>query len=520
MSWLQLIGWRPGMSRVDHFQDITIAGNISIGANASFTNPGGVSIDTIFGGKINDIRVVTSASFPTIQSAVDDITDTTSATTSAVGSGGSIVMVPPGVYPETVTGKTNVRIIGYGSSTVIQATGNDVTIYQTTAGKSGTDATFRTGLENIALDGNSKTGVTAMDIVNTRFSSFSNIRIVGGAASGTAMKLRTKDNSIVSSSNDDTAENQFYSITTTSWNVGLEMAGDRSGTVGGVVANNSFFGMRFGDCVSRGIDFQDFVDTNTFYHTMLTIRNQGTAIEWNSVNPTLDKDNARNSFFDLALGASGSPTPTTGTTALKFNRTDGNRVYGFFNPLASDTTNINITDSNAFDNIIDDTNLLGATGDEKASGWKLAGNRLQLLPIDPTAASGNSSNIELYGRASSATVRSQINASGNSIQLIPNTAGAVSIFLGLTKDASGFKHTRIASGTTGGSLHDTASATWTFTTAFADTGYTLTATIDNPTGVPIIAYTDNKAAGSIDIIIIAGSAAAASGTLNLIAVHD
>ena len=85
------------MGRTDHFQDITVAGKISIGANASFFNPGGISLDTIFGGKINDIRVVTSESFPTIQSAIDDITDATNVGDNNPGSGGSLVLVPPGV---------------------------------------------------------------------------------------------------------------------------------------------------------------------------------------------------------------------------------------------------------------------------------------------------------------------------------------------------------------------------------------------------------------------------------------
>lgn len=98
--------------------------------------------------------------------------------------------------------------------------------------------------------------------------------------------------------------------------------------------------------------------------------------------------------------------------------------------------------------------------------------------------------------------------------------GRVSIENGVNEDGGGFKHTRIASGTTAASLHATASATWTFSTAFSDTSYTITCTVDNPTGVPIVANTNSKAAGSINIVIMAGSAAAASGTLNCMAVHD
>jgi len=64
------------------FQDITIRGIISIGADASFLNPAGLSLDNIFAGKLNEIRVVTSDTFPTIQDAVDDLT------------AGGLVMIP------------------------------------------------------------------------------------------------------------------------------------------------------------------------------------------------------------------------------------------------------------------------------------------------------------------------------------------------------------------------------------------------------------------------------------------
>jgi hypothetical protein len=34
MSWLQRIGWKPGVPREDHFQDVSISGTLSLGANA------------------------------------------------------------------------------------------------------------------------------------------------------------------------------------------------------------------------------------------------------------------------------------------------------------------------------------------------------------------------------------------------------------------------------------------------------------------------------------------------------
>lgn len=116
-------------------------------------------------------------------------------------------------------------------------------------------------------------------------------------------------------------------------------------------------------------------------------------------------------------------------------------------------------------------------------------------------------------------------AAGTFTTLIANSASTLTGEVtfgsgGIAADGAGFKHTRIASGTTGGAIHDTASATWTFGTAFADTNYTIVCTIDNPTGVPLVASTDTKAAASINILIMAGSGAAASGTLNCLAVHD
>ena len=61
MSYLQLVGWRPGIPRQDHFQDITVAGNISLGANTTilpaFTpiRSAGIRILTSGGYSGNDI---------------------------------------------------------------------------------------------------------------------------------------------------------------------------------------------------------------------------------------------------------------------------------------------------------------------------------------------------------------------------------------------------------------------------------------------------------------------------------
>lgn len=110
------VGWKPGVARLDHFQDISIAGVLSLGANASILNASKVSIDSLFSGILNGVRVVTSESFPTIQSAIDDLP-----------ASGGVVYVPAGIYDITAgitvgdgtnsaqSTKHNISIIGAGS---------------------------------------------------------------------------------------------------------------------------------------------------------------------------------------------------------------------------------------------------------------------------------------------------------------------------------------------------------------------------------------------------------------------
>lgn len=98
--------------------------------------------------------------------------------------------------------------------------------------------------------------------------------------------------------------------------------------------------------------------------------------------------------------------------------------------------------------------------------------------------------------------------------------GRVSIENGVNEDGGGFKHTRIASCTTAATQFATCTSTWTFGTAMSSTAYTATCLIDNPTNLPIVAHTTNKLAASVDVVVMAMSAAAASGTLNCEAVHN
>jgi len=79
---------------------------------------------------------------------------------------------------------------------------------------------------------------------------------------------------------------------------------------------------------------------------------------------------------------------------------------------------------------------------------------------------------------------------------------------------------RVASCTTGAAAASTCTTTVSWTTAFADTNYTATCTIENVTAVPYVLFYGTKAAGSIVVTIANLTAVAASGTIDCTAVHD
>ena len=99
------------MSKEDHFQDLSISGIFSLGANASIQNASKVSIDSLFSGILNGVRVVTSETFPTLQDAHDDLT-----------SDGGMILVPPtglSISSNFTVTKNNVYIVcaGQGGTT-------------------------------------------------------------------------------------------------------------------------------------------------------------------------------------------------------------------------------------------------------------------------------------------------------------------------------------------------------------------------------------------------------------------
>ncbi|GEM_PF-4884139 len=91
---------------------------------------------------------------------------------------------------------------------------------------------------------------------------------------------------------------------------------------------------------------------------------------------------------------------------------------------------------------------------------------------------------------------------------------------GVAADSGGIKHKRVAACTTGAAQFSTCTTTVTWTTPYADANYTCAAAMDNPTGVPWVLGTSSKAAGSIGVSIANLTAVAASGTINIVCMHD
>lgn len=84
---------------------------------------------------------------------------------------------------------------------------------------------------------------------------------------------------------------------------------------------------------------------------------------------------------------------------------------------------------------------------------------------------------------------------------------------------SGLQHARFASGTTAAAVGATVATVFTWTHAFADANYTVTAAVTPITGAPqILSLTTTNA--QVSVVILATTAVAAQGTIHVIAMHD
>lgn len=131
-----------------------------------------------------------------------------------------------------------------------------------------------------------------------------------------------------------------------------------------------------------------------------------------------------------------------------------------------------------------------------------------------TAATGNGF---LFGTAHAAPV---IIGTNSAARITVSSAGVITMAGGIG-DGSALQHARVASCTTAATANATCDTTVTWPVAFADTSYTVTATLDSPSGgVPLIVSTKTKTTTSVVVTIATLTAVASSGTINIVGMHD
>lgn len=94
-------------------------------------------------------------------------------------------------------------------------------------------------------------------------------------------------------------------------------------------------------------------------------------------------------------------------------------------------------------------------------------------------------------------------------------------FTGINNNGSGFKHARVTTGSI--AAGSTALVTVTWSTAFADTSYTVQASVLDSTTTSLslsVVHIESIAAGSITVRVINNSVGALTGTLHCVAIHD
>jgi hypothetical protein len=100
------------------------------------------------------------------------------------------------------------------------------------------------------------------------------------------------------------------------------------------------------------------------------------------------------------------------------------------------------------------------------------------------------------------------------------TISQPTINTGITS-GTGFQHIRVASCTTAITINASCDTTITWPVAFADTNYTTSATLDTPSGgLVFVLSTKSKTTTTMVVTLVTLTAAASSGTVNAIAIHD
>ncbi len=91
----------------------------------------------------------------------------------------------------------------------------------------------------------------------------------------------------------------------------------------------------------------------------------------------------------------------------------------------------------------------------------------------------------------------------------------------MTPDAGGFKHARVTTGSV--SAGSTALVTITWSTAFADANYTVTADVLEATTSSLsmsVVHIESVSASAVTVRVINNAVGALTGTVQCIAIHD
>ena len=459
--------------------------------------------DTSTIGDWNDIPVVGSDKFPATQAGLEAARDSLPAT-------GGFVLLQEGNLNLTTNfdadnGKQNVCYIGRGSFAGADIGGfNPATSFTWTGAAGGTMVSFAptSGASNQGLKSSCLIGVmldaanlaaVALDIKSTSRSKFTDLFLKDCTTTCLDLDVVATLGEARDPQHNDFRNISIQNVTATS-GIGIRLDGDATANS----SLNRFDNINIIHDDGVGIHLIQS-DTNTWTHIRVFRRPGGTGVGV-LLDSTDATEHARNEYFFMLHSGAGGLTQQNDAT--------DNVIFGYDRGNANPAPTISAGELHYIEMGV------GATT------WRVP--EVIILRPSGTGNSVASEQLQFTGRDSGGVERTatiQADADGD-LRLTPLSGKAVIIQGGINVNSGGVKHTRIASGTTAASLHATSSATWTFTTAFADTNYTIVCTIDNPTGVPLVANTDTKAAASINIVIMAGSSAAASGTLNCIAVHD
>lgn len=555
------------------FQDLTVDGTFTLGANAKFANASSVSIDSLFSGIISDVRVVSSETFSTIQSAVDDVPNA-----------GGLVFIPAGTYTVSaaILGKSNLHLIGAGrDATIIKlANSSDVDVIQFPNG------TVDASVSSLTIDGNranqTDTAITGISILSTTGSPSARIALENLYI----LNVRNDGILIDGATTDVRISNNF--IDGTDLGAGIELASGTDTTTRVIVSNNNIRNVRTAGIAGTGPITHVTISGNTIDTTVtadcITAYNQANAFITVTGNTCENSGNHGIHVTGDDISISGnviesptnngiflshsSETPASQATRISVSNNSatggtigisvfnvrsaslvGNTIDGPSNSGIQHAIDTTTTASDYFTiagNIIrgatnDGIGLRSGVNHGAVIGNILEGNGRDGIRI-ADSGTGNANIIVALNRATGNTglgILEQNNASANLFfgnHLAGNTGGAKTLLTngvntevedllidqGVAADGGGFKHSRVTTGSINASSSAAVTVTWT--TAFADANYTVHASVveaDTDTATLQVDHIESVSASAVVVRVENEDAGGAkTGTLNVIAVHD